>query len=420
MFRKTHIKLTLLNSLVFIVLISILGTVIYFYTDNKLYKDVNQSLLESVDHFQLQPDGPGEIHNGNDGPSPMFKRRDPRILTVIWDENNKLLSEQNRDAEIFLENEKLIRPKSLNTLTDVDVEDFSFRYIAIKVDHPELGKITVQFIRNVNSEQELLDRLLLIMLIGMGIGIICAVASGYFLAGKALVPIKKAWQKQTEFVSDASHELRTPLAVIQAKTDVLFRAPKATIQERIIDVSTISNESRRLSKLVTNLLTLARSDSDQIEVKKEIFQLDELLNEIHQQYVEIAEYQEKSLQIQTLEPVKFFADKARIHQLIVIFLDNAMKYTNEGGEILLSCSQNHSSIFLKIKDTGIGIPEKDIPKIFDRFYQSDKARTAAEGTGLGLSIAKWIIEKHHGKTKVQSTFGKGTSIEIIFPKTQKN
>jgi two-component system, OmpR family, sensor histidine kinase CiaH len=420
MFRQTHIKLTLLNSLVFIVLISILGAVIYFYTDNRLYKDVNQTLLDSIDHFQLQPDGPGEIHNDNDRPIPMFKRRDPRILTLIWDENNQLLLEQNRDAEIFQDNEKLIRPKTFNSLTDVDVEDFSFRYIALKVDHPELGKITVQFIRNVNSEQELLDRLLLIMLIGMGIGIICAVASGYFLAGKALVPIKKAWQKQTEFVSDASHELRTPLAVIQAKTDVLFRAPKATIQERIIDVSTISNESRRLSKLVTNLLTLARSDSDQIEVKKEIFQLDELLNEIHQQYVEIAEYQEKSLQLQKLEPVKFFADKARIHQLIVIFLDNAMKYTNEGGEILLSCSQNHSSITLKIKDTGIGIPENDIPKIFDRFYQSDKARTDAEGTGLGLSIAKWIIEKHHGKTKVQSTFGKGTTIEIIFPKTQKN
>ena len=131
-------------------------------------------------------------------------------------------------------------------------------------------------------------------------------------------------------------------------------------------------------------------------------------------------YQEKSLRLEAAEPVTFFGDKARIHQLIVILLDNAMKYTMEGGEILLSCGHTHSSIFLKVKDNGIGIPEMDIPKIFDRFYQSDKARTAAEGTGLGLSIAKWIIEKHHGKTKVQSTLGKGTTIEITFPKTQKN
>jgi two-component system, OmpR family, sensor histidine kinase CiaH len=420
MFRQTLIKLTFLNSLVFIVLISALGSVIYFYTENKLYRDVNQSLYESIEHFQKQPEGPGEIREDDGGPIPRFIRRDPRILTLIWDKNNQFLLEQNRDSEIFQDNEKLIRPKTLNTLKDVDVEDFSFRYIAFEVDHPQLGKITVQFIRNVNSEQKLLERLLLIMLIGMGVGIICAVASGYFLAGKALVPIKKAWQKQTEFVSDASHELRTPLAVIQAKTDLLFRSPAATIQDKILDVSTISNESRRLSKLVTNLLTLARSDSDQIEVKKETFHLNELLKEIHQQYEEIVMYQEKSLRLEAAEPVTFFGDKARIHQLIVILLDNAMKYTIEGGEILLSCGHTHSSIFLKVKDNGIGIPEMDIPKIFDRFYQSDKARTAAEGTGLGLSIAKWIIEKHHGKTKVQSTLGKGTTIEITFPKTQKN
>jgi len=420
MFRQTHIRLTLLNSMVVIVLISILGSIIYFYTDNKLYKDVNQSLLESLNHFQQQSKGPGDIREGVGGPGPRFIRRDPRIITLIWNENNQLLVEQNRDSQLFQDNEEQVHPKKLNTLQDVKVENFSFRYVATEVMHPQLGKITVQFIRNVNSEKELLDRLLLIILIGCGVGVICAVASGFFLAGRALVPIKNAWQKQQEFVSDASHELRTPLAVIQAKTDLLFRAPFATIQEKILDVSTISNESRRLSKLVTNLLTLARSDSDQIEMKKSAFQLDELLKEILQHYEEIAMYQEKSLHLNAAEPVTFFADKERIHQLIVILLDNAMKYTKEGGEILLSCRQSHSSIFFQVRDNGIGIPEKDIPKIFDRFYQSDKARTAAEGTGLGLSIAKWIIEKHHGKTKVQSTVGKGTTIEITFPKAQKN
>jgi two-component system sensor histidine kinase CiaH len=418
MFRQTHIKLTFLNSLVFIVLISILGSIIYFYTNNKLYQDVNQSLLESMDHFQQQPQGLGG--NGDGGPGPRLIRRDPRIITLLWDENHQLFTDQNRDAELFQDNQKLIRPQKFATLQDVDVEDFSFRYVAFEIDHHELGKITVQFVRNINSEKDLLDRLLLIMLIGIGVGVICAIASGYFLAGRALIPIKKAWQKQTEFVSDASHELRTPLAVIQAKTDLLFRSPAATIKDKILDVSAISNESRRMSKLVTNLLILARSDSDQIEMKKQPFQLDELLKEILQHYEEIVMYQEKTLRLDVAEPVTFFADKERIHQLIVILLDNAMKYTKEGAEILLSCSQNHSSIFLQVKDSGVGIPENDIPKIFDRFYQSDQARTAVEGTGLGLSIAKWIIEKHHGKTKVQSTLGKGTTIGIIFPKTQKS
>ena len=418
MFRQTHIRLTLINSIVFIVLISILGSIIYFYTDNKLYQDVNQSLLESVNHFQ-QPTGEGNNQGGDGDQGPKFMRRDPRIITLIWDDKGQLLNEQNRDASLFVDNEKLIRPKKYGTLEDVDVENFTFRYVAFKAQVPEIGNITVQVIRNVNSENELLNRLLLIILIGCGVGIICAVASGYFLAGRALVPIKKAWKKQQEFVSDASHELRTPLAVIQAKTDILFRSPAATIQDKVIDISTISKEARRLSKLVTNLLTLARSDSDQIEMKKSEFHLDELLKEIIQQYEEIAMYQEKTLRIEATEPVTFFADKERIHQLIVILLDNAIKYTEAGGEILLACKQSHSSIFFQVKDTGIGIPEEDIPKIFDRFYQSDKTRTAIEGTGLGLSIAKWIIEKHHGKTKVQSTLGQGTKIEITFPKSQK-
>ncbi|MGG1399637.1 HAMP domain-containing sensor histidine kinase [Bacillus salipaludis] len=418
MFRQTHIRLTLLNSLVFIVLISILGSIIYFYTEQKLYQDVNRSLLETVNHFQIQQPQQKQDPDSDDGPK--FMHRDPRILMLIWDKNNQLLTDQNRESVFFQDNEKRIRPKKLNSLQDVNVEKFSYRYIATKIDVPVLGKVTVQVVRNTNSEKELLDRLLLIMLIGCGIGVICAVGTGYFLAGRALVPIKNAWQKQQEFVSDASHELRTPLAVIQAKTDLLFRSPQATIQEKVLDISTISTESRRLSKLVANLLTLARSDSNQIEMKKQSFRLDELLKEIYQHYEEFVSYQGKSIILDAPVPVQFFADKERIHQLIVILLDNAIKYTKEGGKIQLSCQQSHSSIILQVKDNGIGIPEADIPKIFDRFYQSDKARTSVEGTGLGLSIGKWIIEKHYGKTKVQSSVGKGTTIEIIFPRTQKS
>lgn len=420
MFYKTRIRLTVINSLVFIVLISILGTVIYLYTEQQLYRDVNQSLLNAISHFQQQSQNvDGNLGVNGQIEPPLAVRRDPRIITLIWDKNNKLYG-QDMGADPFIGTEKLIAPKIWNKLTDIEVDNFSFRYIAIRVNDPEFGHLTIQAIRNTNSEKELLERLLLILIIGCGFGIIFAVASGYFLAGRALVPIKKAWEKQQQFVSDASHELRTPLAVIQAKTDLLFRSPSATIKDKIIDVSTISNESRRLSKLVRNLLTLARSDSDQIEVKKQLFRVDVLLANIIQQYEEIVSYAEKALFLSASEPISFLGDKERIHQLIVILLDNAIKYTNAGGEIHLSCSQTHSAIILQVQDNGIGIAEKDIPRVFDRFYQGDKSRTNAEGTGLGLSIAKWIIDKHHGKVKVSSGLGKGTSFEITFPKSQKS
>lgn len=413
MFRKTHIRLTVIISFVFIVLISILGSVVYGFTQHQLYKDVNLSLLEAVDRFQQQDD---PTRRDSSQP-PLHRDRDPRVMTLFWNKKHQLI-EENRETEIFLGNEKRIYPKVKNKFMDVDVGEFTFRYMAVKVK-TNVGDVTIQAIRNVNSEKELLNRLLLIMLIGIGIGVLCAVGAGYFLAGKALVPIRKAWKKQQQFVSDASHELRTPLAVIQAKTDVLFRSPSKTIQDRILDISTISNESRRLSKLVTNLLTLARSDSDQIEVKKSVFRLDELVRDILQQYEEIVEFQGKKLLIDVPDAVPFLADKERIHQLLVILLDNAIKFTGEGGEIKLSTMQSGSTIVLKIEDNGIGIAKEDVPKIFDRFYQGDKSRTSAEGTGLGLSIAKWIIDKHHGKPKVTSTIGEGTVIEIHFPRTQK-
>jgi len=415
MFRKTHIRLTLLNSLVFIVLISILGTIIYLSTEARLYQNVNQSLLQPVDNFQQPP----TLGENPDWAGPPFIRRDPRIMTLLW-QDEKLLTEQIREADLFGDKEELVRPQKINSLEDVEVGGFIYRYIAINFETTKFGTVTVQFIRNVNSEKELLERLLLIILVGCGLGIIGAIAAGYFLAGRALIPIKNAWKKQQEFVSDASHELRTPLSVIQIKTDILFRNPASTIQDKILDISTISTESRRLSKLVTNLLTLARSDSDQIEMKKQEFQFDELLKEIILQYEDIALYEEKSLQLEVSDSIKFFADKERIHQMIVILLDNAIKYTSKGGEILLSCLQTNSLIVLKVEDNGIGIPEKDIPLIFDRFFQSDNARTSAEGTGLGLSIARWIIDKHHGKVKVQSTPGIGTTIEVSFPRAQKS
>jgi two-component system, OmpR family, sensor histidine kinase CiaH len=376
---------------------------------------VNQSLKDSINY--LQKFAP-EQKPVDDGPRFIRRERDPRNITLVWDENNQLLT-QNRESALFEDNAKIIFPKVKGKLTDITVEDLTFRYIAYQVDYPLVGKVTVQVLRVINSEKMLLHRLLLIMWIGCGLGFICAVLAGYFLAGRALIPIKNAWQKQQQFVSDASHELRTPLAVIQAKTDLLLRKPAASIKDKILDISTISNESRRLAKLVSNLLILARSDSDQIEIHKQTFRLDQLLAEILQHYEEIVEYQGKTLLLNAHEPVIFMADKERIHQLIVILLDNAIKYTNEGGEITLSCHQSHASIYLHVKDTGIGIAENDIPKIFDRFYQSDKARTSSEGTGLGLSIGKWIIDKHNGKEKVSSNPGKGTLFEISFPKMQK-
>ncbi|EEM06986.1 hypothetical protein bmyco0002_4940 [Bacillus pseudomycoides] len=401
----------------FIILIGILGSVIYSYTHDRIYKGID----DSIRNFIVKQTKNNRSMQKQFGLNKDLRIGDSRILVLKWNEKNQLIDMEPkfRGPNFWEENQSTLFPKKFGGFHDIEVERKSFRTWAFQIDLVSGEKVTFQILRETTAEKEMLHTLLLIIIIGCSIGSLCAIGMGFFLAGKALVPIRNSWEKQQQFVSDASHELRTPLAVIQSKTDVLFQSPSATIEEKAIDISTISKECRRLSKLVANLLLLARSDSNQIEMYKKEFALDELLTEVVDPYTEIAAYQEKKMTLEIESKVSFIGDRERIHQMVVILLDNAMKYTDVGGTIQVACMQTNSSITIQVKDNGIGIKEEEIPKLFDRFYQGDKARTKAEGAGLGLSIASWIVEKHHGKIKVESKMNEGTCFEVILPKNQR-
>ncbi|MFJ8356233.1 sensor histidine kinase [Bacillus paramycoides] len=417
MFQKTRIRLTILNSLVFIILIGILGSLVYSYTYDQIYKGVDGSIRDFIMKITREKrQGPAQFELNKD-----LRIGDSRVSLLVWNENNQLqdIDQRSRDRSFFEENQTSLFPKKVGDFYDIEIKGRSYRTGAAHVTTQFGENVTLQILRETTTEKEVLRTLLLILIIGCGIGSLCAIGIGFFLAGRALIPIQKSWEKQQEFVSDASHELRTPLAVIQSKTDVLFQSPSATIEEKAMDISTISKECRRLSKLVANLLLLARSDSNQIEMDKKTFELDKLLEEIVDPYKEIASYQEKEMILKVERNISFIGDRERIHQMMVILLDNAMKYTNEGGHIQINCTQTSSSIRIQVKDNGIGVKEEDSPKLFDRFYQGDKARSASEGAGLGLSIANWIVEKHYGKISVESKWGEGTCFEVIFPKNQR-
>ncbi len=414
MFQKTRIRLTILNSLVFIILIGVLGSIIYGYTYNRIYSGVDNSLemFKAKEKKNAESNSKGSVKDIRIG--------DPRITVLLWHGKKVALIDKNRKFidPVFEGNPLVFFPKKLEDFQDIKIKGKSFRALAFQ-HNTEFGQMTVQLVRDTTAERDMLHTLLLILIVGCSVGSLCAIWMGFFLAGRALVPIRNSLEKQQQFVSDASHELRTPLAVIQSKTDVLFLSPFATIEEKAIDISTISKECRRLSKLVANLLLLARSDSNQIEMDKKEFALDELVTEVVDPYTEIAAYQEKKMTLEIESKVSFIGDKERIHQMVVILLDNAMKYTDVGGTIQVACMQTSSSITFQVKDNGIGIKEDDIPKLFDRFYQGDKARTKSEGAGLGLSIANWIVEKHYGEIRVESRFNEGTCFEVILPKNQR-
>ncbi|WP_374722160.1 sensor histidine kinase [Peribacillus tepidiphilus] len=411
MFQKTRIKLTLLNSIIFIFIIGALASVIFSYIKVQLYQDSDEDLQRLMIRFNEMAES-GFIPLDPELGIPSYIR-DPRITMLIWDENNNVV-DISGSGTLFSAHKESFVPKKNNRIEEKSAEGYYFRTIS-DTFQTEIGTIKIQLLRNVNSEQEFLSRLQIVMTVGSVMGSLVAIVAGFYLAGRAFVPIKEAWGKQQQFVSDASHELRTPLAVIQSRSELLLRNPQATIQEKASDISVIAKECRRLTKLVSHLLLLARSDSNSIVIEKKLFSLNELLGEIEENYAELALIQGKNLHVHCDPGMMMIGDKEKIHQLIVILLDNAMKYTDDHGEIILICKKTGSQIEMIVQDNGIGISKEHLPKIFDRFFQGEQSRTSSEGAGLGLSIAKWIIEKHNGKVKVDSTLGKGTTFKILFP-----
>ena len=223
-----------------------------------------------------------------------------------------------------------------------------------------------------------------------------------------------AYRQQAQFVSDASHELRTPIAVIQGYVKMLDRWGKD--DEKVLEqsIAAIKAETEHMKTLVEQLLFLARGDSGRQQLSPEPMDLSALMAEVLDEYRMIDPAHEWRQGTMTPAPVS--ADPALIKQASRILVDNAVRYTPEGGSIRLSAGTVDGRAFFEVQDGGIGIAEEDVPRIFDRFFRADPARARASGgTGLGLSIARWIVERHDGHFEVISRPELGTRIRVVLP-----
>ena len=226
--------------------------------------------------------------------------------------------------------------------------------------------------------------------------------------------IEKAYEKQNQFVSDASHELRTPIAVIQGYARMLERWGKDDKEILQESIGAINKESKNMQDLVDKLLFIARNDKDTLVLVKNHFDMSELILELARDTRMLETHHEIRSFVQP--DVKVFGDRDRIKQALRIFVDNALKYTEPNGTITLRLDVEGDQAIAVVKDTGMGIPEKDLSNIFDRFYRVDTARERNKGGhGLGLSIARIIILRHGGRIRVASKIGEGTRFSIYLP-----
>lgn len=222
-----------------------------------------------------------------------------------------------------------------------------------------------------------------------------------------------------DFVANVSHELRTPLSMLQGYSEALIDEIAETPEERKEIAQVINEESERMGRLVRELLDLARMETGHISIHVAPVKVDELTTRMIRKFYSLAREQEVEL-LSEIEPgLEAHWDEDKIEQVLTNLVDNAIRHTPAGGTVELNVkkSRDGKEILLQVKDTGSGIPEEDIPFIFERFYKADKARTRGQsgGTGLGLSIAKHLVTAHDGEIQVSSTLGKGTRFAICLP-----
>ena len=229
--------------------------------------------------------------------------------------------------------------------------------------------------------------------------------------------LENSFAQMRQFSSDASHELRTPLTVLQGQNELVLSKLRDPKEYQEVIISNLE-EIKYMSKVLEDLFVLSRSDENQVLLNYKRMDLRDLVEEVCRHAEILAEEKDISIVIAFLEQVKINGDEVRLRQMVWNILHNGIKYTQPGGELKVSLLEESGFALLSIQDTGIGIPEKDLPFIFDRFYRVDKARSKDEGgSGLGLSICRHIAEAHKGKIKVESKPGLGTRFKIHIPST---
>ena len=357
------------------------------------------------------------------------------------------------------------KSKILPEIVNLPVGQEQLRYVSINkvkwivYDTPVLnnGNI-IGWIRVSRSLQYITDALLnlkVIMFISVPLYMFLASLGGLFLANRALKPIdyitktaqeiskgdlsqrlklnktedevgrlavtfdemldklEASIKKERQFASDASHELRTPISVITAQAEQALSG-KRKVKEYKEALEIVYNESKKMNHIISQLLMISRSDEGTYSFNFEILELNMIMEDIVKEFQNIAIQKDIQISFKSETAVKIKADQTLLTRLFINLIDNAIKYTNKGGEINISISRENNCSIIIIEDTGIGISKEDLPYIFDRLYQVDKSRSD-RGAGLGLSIAKWIADLHKGELKVESKLNFGSRFIVRLP-----
>jgi OmpR-family two-component system manganese-sensing sensor histidine kinase len=439
MFQATRRRLAFWYTAVTAVLLLLFASGFYLYVRSTLVERVDDTLSHVVEVVQrslvLERD---PIWDGATLDAPLRLN-----VEASFHDNADAVEDDHIDLEWFSPTGELLW-STLSTPLDIPLHLSDGETIRLTADHllrqltqrVQIGRQVLGYLRVSHPWFEVTKpsrQLIVDLSLGTALMVGAVAAIGWLLSGLAIAPVRDSYQRLKQFTADASHELRNPIAVIQTNVQVALTDPDPDPHLLQNQLKVVERLTRRLGRLVDDLLFLARQDGGMAQ-RTDPISLDELIQEVleEQRAIAIDKGIVLSLQINQEGNMSYVTqgDRDQFTRLFTNLISNAIQYTPPGGNVQIALQRlkihSVSQIQIQVKDTGIGIPEEAVPHLFDRFYRVDPARTHAKpsmahqvtkttGSGLGLAIAKVIVENHQGQIQVESKPTKGTIFTVLLP-----
>ena len=276
----------------------------------------------------------------------------------------------------------------------------------------------MQIGRSLKDFDSRLSSLKLVLGLGLPITVILVGSSSWWLAGLAMQPIDQSYQQMRQFTSDAAHELRTPVAAIQAAVESVLRMPYLSEPDSRHTLNNVASQNHRLAETIDDLLLLSQLGQPKVLIKKMRCCLNDLVSDLVEEFIDMAFTAKVTLisEVRVYKPLYVMGDENQLYRLVFNLINNAIKYTPDGGQITVVLDRSNDHALIEVRDTGIGIAQEAQTQIFERFYRVsyDRSRNTG-GSGLGLAIAKAIVHAHKGNLTVQSELGQGSTFTIRLP-----
>jgi two-component system OmpR family sensor kinase len=478
MIDSVRARLTIWYSIVLGIVLILLAVLTYLIYQRNLAQRTEANLAELADAFATTFTSELPDHAGNDAVKEaalesMMEHRFRDTIFVVLDSNGNVLisslelpsAGQTRE---HIKTDIFTSPEFLEIATNSDSKgrikgripggkDGLRPYIKMLSAGTQTYKLIL--LQSLHSQQELLEDIRNTFLLVIPIALLLASLGGYFLARKSLAPVaamasqargmgaanlgarlavtnqrdelgqlalsfnqlldrlEESFERQRRFIADASHELRTPVAILRGETEVTLSRADRSPEEYRETLGILRDESQRLTRIIEDLFTLTRADAGEYPLSPSDLYLDELATDVLRRARTLAMAKNITLSSTITPELPLRADEALLRRMLLNLLDNAIKYTPEGGNISLDCRKQGNEYVVSVTDTGEGIPQEFQGRVFERFFRVDKARSREDGAhggaGLGLSIALWIAEAHRGQLELTRSDATGSTFSVI-------